>query len=98
MEISMVYAKTALTRVKNCDTPRLQEFFVDPLVDSLLFCPDRVGGRIYTRRVKTNDGDKNFDMGAAYVSRSQTHIMDLLNDLKIETYPQYLKVRKNWLA
>ena len=54
--------------------------------------PEQVGGRILTEELPFNGKSEPFDMGAAYVSRSQTHIMELLDDLGIETYRQYCTV------
>lgn len=55
---------------------------------------DRVGGRTLTVELKTENGTDNWDMGGQWVGRCQTHIMELLEELGIETFSQYLKGEK----
>jgi hypothetical protein len=51
---------------------------------------DRIGGRTLTVAVKTSNlqADK-FDLGGQWVSSSQLHILQLLQELNLTTYPQY---------
>lgn len=51
---------------------------------------DRVGGRTLTVPVKTSDLlTEQFDLGGQWVSSSQPHILRLLQELNLHTYPQY---------
>lgn len=50
---------------------------------------DRVGGRTLTVPLKTKNGTTDdFDLGGHWVGRSQTAIMELLDELGLETYTQ----------
>jgi hypothetical protein len=51
---------------------------------------DRVGGRTLTVPVKvSNLQTEQFDVGGQWVSSSQPHILRLLQELNLHTYPQY---------
>ncbi|XP_071107333.1 probable flavin-containing monoamine oxidase A [Haliotis cracherodii] len=56
---------------------------------------DRVGGRTYSVPLKTvagtdgTEGTDVWDLGSQWVGRCQTHVMSLLSELELETYPQY---------
>ena len=56
---------------------------------------DRVGGRTLTMHVKGPQGQNDaFDLGAAWVCRRQTEIMNLIKELgDIEYYPQNVSGR-----
>ena len=50
---------------------------------------DRVGGRTLTMHVEGPQGQKDaFDLGAHWVCRRQTDIMQLIEELGLEYYPQ----------
>ncbi|ESP04049.1 hypothetical protein LOTGIDRAFT_109903 [Lottia gigantea] len=53
------------------------------------FFSDRVGGRTLTVPLKAANGEDHWDLGGQWVGRSQTHIMNLLQELGVETYKQY---------
>ncbi|KHN85210.1 Amine oxidase [flavin-containing] A [Toxocara canis] len=50
---------------------------------------DRVGGRTLTTTMKAANGNDRWDLGGQWVGLSQTHIIELLNELGIETCQQY---------
>ncbi|KAG9300478.1 hypothetical protein G9A89_010104 [Geosiphon pyriformis] len=52
----------------------------------ILEASNRIGGRIYAEDV---DHDNKIDMGAQWVGKTQTHILDLLKEFNVETYEQY---------
>ncbi|XP_033726341.1 probable flavin-containing monoamine oxidase A [Pecten maximus] len=55
----------------------------------LLEAKDRVGGRTLTLPLKTKNGTTDdFDLGGHWVGRPQKAIMELLDELGLETYPQ----------
>ncbi|CAF4545478.1 unnamed protein product [Rotaria socialis] len=58
----------------------------------VLEAKDRVGGRTLTADLKTSrDGNETdrFDLGGQWVTDTQENITALLNELELETYPQY---------
>ncbi|KAE9547785.1 hypothetical protein FO519_009004 [Halicephalobus sp. NKZ332] len=51
---------------------------------------DRVGGRTHTIELKCAEkGTEKWDIGGQWVGRTQTHIIDLIKELGLETYDQY---------
>lgn len=56
----------------------------------VLEAKDRVGGRTLTVPMKvSNLQTEQFDLGGQWVSSSQPHILRLLQELSLHTYPQY---------
>ncbi|XP_023701639.1 uncharacterized protein LOC111861366 isoform X3 [Cryptotermes secundus] len=56
----------------------------------VLEAKDRVGGRTLTVPLKTSNLlTEQFDLGGQWVSSSQPHILRLLQELNLHTYPQY---------
>lgn len=53
----------------------------------LLEARDRIGGRIITLRP---EGQASLEMGATWFGKKHTRLTDLLQDLKLETFPQEL--------
>ncbi|CAJ0582130.1 unnamed protein product, partial [Mesorhabditis spiculigera] len=51
---------------------------------------DRVGGRTFTTKIRSA-GEKldDFDLGGQWVGRRQTHILEVLQELGLETYEQF---------
>ncbi|KAK3595095.1 hypothetical protein CHS0354_002348 [Potamilus streckersoni] len=63
----------------------------DPNLSVLVLeAKDRVGGRTLTVDLKTKNGNDRWDLGGQWVGRCQSHIMALLKELGLETYPQYI--------
>ncbi|XP_071131291.1 probable flavin-containing monoamine oxidase A isoform X1 [Mytilus edulis] len=60
----------------------------------VLEAKDRVGGRTFSVPLKTGTGTDIFDLGGQWVGTSQIDVMDLLKELGIDTYSQYIKGRK----
>lgn len=60
----------------------------------ILEASDRVGGRTLTVPLKTENGTDSWDLGAHWVGRCQTHIVELIEELGIKTHEQYLDGRK----
>ncbi|XP_059142720.1 probable flavin-containing monoamine oxidase A [Physella acuta] len=56
---------------------------------------DRVGGRTQTVPLKSSTGTDLWDIGGQWVGRCQPHILNLLKELGIDTYPQYIKGTKH---
>ena len=53
---------------------------------------DRVGGRTLTVPIKTwKNTIGHFDMGGQWVGSSQEHVMDLIKELHLTTFPQLVK-------
>ena len=53
----------------------------------------RVGGRTLATQMRVRGGGtETFDLGGQWVSTSQTDIMDTLDELGLDVYPQYIKV------
>ncbi|XP_062410643.1 probable flavin-containing monoamine oxidase A [Sardina pilchardus] len=55
---------------------------------------ERVGGRTLTQDVPAAGGLDRWDLGGQWVSSSQTHVMQLIEELGLEVYPQYTKGKK----
>lgn len=53
----------------------------------ILEARDRLGGRIYTLR---SDDEPPIEMGATWLGKKHRHLLDLLNDLGIDIYQQYM--------
>ncbi|XP_060764812.1 probable flavin-containing monoamine oxidase A [Neoarius graeffei] len=54
----------------------------------------RVGGRTLTLSLPAANGLDSWDMGGQWVGSSQTHIMDLIEELGLELYPQFTEGKK----
>ncbi|XP_072570032.1 probable flavin-containing monoamine oxidase A isoform X4 [Paramormyrops kingsleyae] len=54
----------------------------------LLEGKDRVGGRTVTLQIPAAHGDDSWDFGGQWVSSSQTSVMELIQELGLEVYPQ----------
>ncbi|XP_053331947.1 amine oxidase [flavin-containing] A isoform X2 [Clarias gariepinus] len=54
----------------------------------------RVGGRTLTLSLPASNGLDSWDLGGQWVGRSQTHVMDLIQELGLEVYPQFTKGKK----
>ncbi|KAM4634033.1 putative flavin-containing monoamine oxidase A isoform 2-T2 [Polymixia lowei] len=50
---------------------------------------DRVGGRTVTKELPASDGVDRWDLGGQWVGSTQTHIMEVIQELGLEIYPQY---------
>ncbi|KAM9841707.1 putative flavin-containing monoamine oxidase A [Aulostomus maculatus] len=50
---------------------------------------DRVGGRTVSIDVPAANGVDRWDFGGQWVGSTQTHILDLIKELGLETYPQF---------
>ncbi|RUS75174.1 hypothetical protein EGW08_017055 [Elysia chlorotica] len=55
---------------------------------------DRVGGRTHSVPLVGNKGVHRWDMGGQWVGTCQTHVMRMLGELGLETYPQYTAGQK----
>lgn len=55
---------------------------------------DRVGGRTVTCDVPAANGNDRWDFGGQWVARSQTHVMELIEELGLQTYPQFHSGKK----
>ena len=54
---------------------------------------DRVGGRTLSTQVRVKDGGtETFDLGGQWVGSAQTDIMETLDELGLDVYPQYIQV------
>ncbi|XP_078610498.1 putative flavin-containing monoamine oxidase A [Branchiostoma floridae x Branchiostoma japonicum] len=51
----------------------------------------RVGGRTETVPLKGAGGQDTWDLGGMWVGRTQLHILQLLQELGLQTYPQYTR-------
>ncbi|XP_053542970.1 amine oxidase [flavin-containing] A isoform X5 [Ictalurus punctatus] len=54
----------------------------------------RVGGRTLTLSLPASNGLDSWDMGGQWVGSSQTHVMDLIQELGLEVYPQFTEGKK----
>ncbi|TRY65436.1 hypothetical protein DNTS_008767, partial [Danionella cerebrum] len=50
---------------------------------------DRVGGRTVTEDLPAANGVEQWDMGGQWVSSSQSHVMELIEEFGLEVYTQY---------
>ncbi|XP_064163173.1 probable flavin-containing monoamine oxidase A isoform X1 [Anguilla rostrata] len=55
---------------------------------------DRVGGRTVSLTMPAAHGEDLWDLGGQWVGSTQTHVMDLIQELGLEVYPQYAEGRK----
>lgn len=55
---------------------------------------DRVGGRTQTAQIPAANGDDRWDVGGQWVGSTQTHVLDLIQELGLETYSQYTTGKK----
>ncbi|XP_030624997.1 probable flavin-containing monoamine oxidase A [Chanos chanos] len=60
----------------------------------VLEAKDRVGGRTLSQELPAANGKDSWDMGGQWVGSTQTHVMDLIEELGVEVYPQYTEGRK----
>lgn len=61
-----------------------------PLKILILEAKDRVGGRTETITMRTGTATDQFDMGGQWVGVTQVHILELLKELHLDIYPQYV--------
>ncbi|KAI1905007.1 hypothetical protein AGOR_G00011520 [Albula goreensis] len=54
----------------------------------------RVGGRTVTLKLPAAHGEDFWDLGGQWVGSTQTHVMDLIQELGLEVYPQYTEGKK----
>ncbi|KAM6901206.1 putative flavin-containing monoamine oxidase A [Lycodopsis pacificus] len=50
---------------------------------------DRVGGRTVTTEIPAANGVDRWDFGGQWVGSTQTHILELIKELGLETFPQF---------
>ncbi|KAG7216657.1 hypothetical protein INR49_023369, partial [Caranx melampygus] len=50
---------------------------------------DRVGGRTVSKDIPAANGVDRWDFGGQWVGRTQTHILELIKELDLETYKQF---------
>ncbi|KAJ8346967.1 hypothetical protein SKAU_G00283680 [Synaphobranchus kaupii] len=55
---------------------------------------DRVGGRTVSLKMPAAHGDDLWDLGGQWVGSTQTHVMNLIQELGLEVYPQYAEGEK----
>ncbi|KAM8872030.1 putative flavin-containing monoamine oxidase A isoform 1-T1 [Synchiropus picturatus] len=55
----------------------------------ILEAKDRVGGRTLSMDIPAASGSDRWDFGAQWVGSSQTHILELIEELNLKTYPQF---------
>ncbi|XP_053267845.1 amine oxidase [flavin-containing] A [Pleuronectes platessa] len=55
---------------------------------------DRVGGRTLTSDIPAANGVDRWDLGGQWVGSTQTHLLELMKELGLETYPQFNTGRK----
>ncbi|KXJ06467.1 probable flavin-containing monoamine oxidase A [Exaiptasia diaphana] len=60
----------------------------------VLEAKDRVGGRLDSIKLKTTHGEDAWDVGGQWIGREQKDIVELLEELKIETYKQWYDGKK----
>ncbi len=61
----------------------------------ILFLLDRVGGRTLTSSIDIGGGKmEKFDLGGQWVASSQPDILEILQELNIETYAQFINGTK----
>ena len=90
MEMTKAYEKTLIIGAGLCGLTlayRLQKAGLQPL---LLEARSRIGGRIHT--VSSSDGTR-IEMGATWLGRKHTALMELVDELGIEIEEQYLSDR-----
>ncbi|KAJ0015507.1 hypothetical protein NQD34_009127 [Periophthalmus magnuspinnatus] len=55
---------------------------------------DRVGGRTVTCEIPAANGKDRWDFGGQWVGSTQSHVLELIEELGLETYPQFNRGRK----
>uniref|UniRef100_A0A8C9XTS5 Amine oxidase n=1 Tax=Sander lucioperca TaxID=283035 RepID=A0A8C9XTS5_SANLU len=50
---------------------------------------DRVGGRTVSTEIPAASGVDRWDMGGQWVGSTQTHVLELIKELGLETFPQF---------
>ncbi|XP_022063787.2 probable flavin-containing monoamine oxidase A [Acanthochromis polyacanthus] len=55
---------------------------------------DRVGGRTVTSEIPAANGVDSWDFGGQWVGSTQTHILELIEELGLEVYPQFSTGKK----
>ncbi|XP_043204708.1 probable flavin-containing monoamine oxidase A, partial [Amphibalanus amphitrite] len=56
----------------------------------------RVGGRTLATQIRVREGQtETFDLGGQWVGSTQTDIMEMLDELGLEVYPQYIQGTKH---
>ncbi|XP_037609392.1 probable flavin-containing monoamine oxidase A [Sebastes umbrosus] len=55
---------------------------------------DRVGGRTVSTEIPAASGVDRWDFGGQWVGSTQTHILELIKELGLETYPQFIIGKK----
>ncbi|XP_045923323.1 probable flavin-containing monoamine oxidase A [Micropterus dolomieu] len=55
---------------------------------------DRVGGRTLSTEIPAANGVDSWDLGGQWVGSTQTHILDLIKELGLETFPQFNSGKK----
>ncbi|XP_035464949.2 amine oxidase [flavin-containing] isoform X2 [Scophthalmus maximus] len=55
----------------------------------VLEAKDRVGGRTVSTEIPAANGVDRWDFGGQWVGSTQTHIMELVKELGLDTFPQY---------
>ncbi|CAD5122486.1 DgyrCDS10909 [Dimorphilus gyrociliatus] len=61
----------------------------------VLEAKERIGGRTYGEYIDCGNGKtKKWDLGGQWVGDYQTNVMKLLEELELDTYPQYMKGKK----
>ncbi|XP_074546838.1 putative flavin-containing monoamine oxidase A [Halichoeres trimaculatus] len=50
---------------------------------------DRVGGRTLTTEIPAANGTDRWDLGGQWVGSTQTHVLELIEELGLETYSQF---------
>lgn len=61
---------------------------------AILEAKDRVGGRTLTVSLKAAQGTDQWDLGGQWVGTTQTHILSVLGELGLQTYPQFSEGKK----
>ncbi|XP_043199156.1 uncharacterized protein LOC122368902 [Amphibalanus amphitrite] len=62
----------------------------------LVEAKDRVGGRTLATQIRVREGQtETFDLGGQWVGSTQTDIMEMLDELGLEVYPQYIQGTKH---
>ncbi|XP_057367268.1 probable flavin-containing monoamine oxidase A isoform X1 [Daphnia carinata] len=93
--------------VKECDviiigcglsgmTAAYEMLKLDPNIKlCLLEAKDRIGGRTLTNEINIGGGQREkFDLGGQWVASSQPDILEILEELNIKTYPQFINGTK----
>ena len=54
----------------------------------------KIGGRLLTCSLRTLHGTDQWDLGGQWVGQTQTHLLDLIDQLSLDIYPQYINGKK----